>query len=310
MQICLFSCLLFGLLVSTTDASPANGSHSPVQNWLYTSQIDNETLHLLDRPDILGVQALYFWKSIEPQKGQYDFSAIQQDLELVQARGKQLWVQVMDRSFTVQNNPVPPYLHTPHYNNGSVAESSGCGWVAAQWNEYVRERFQCLLKALSDSFDGCIYGMNLPETSLCDILPPYENYTDQDYFHAELENAKYAASVFRKSYAVQYVNFWNGPPNNTFMADSFAFYAKHGVGIGGPDDLPYKPYQEQNSYPYLWEYHDKVPITVIAVQEPDLAYLNPNTSKPFTKQEFTAFAVNQLGAKIMFWALSSPWLHE
>jgi hypothetical protein len=49
---------------------------------------------------------------------------------------------------------------------------------------------------------------------------------------------------------------------------------------------------------------------VVAVQEPDLAAINPNTSKPFTKDEFTSFAEKQLGSKILFWALSSPWLHQ
>ena len=82
------------------------------------------------------------------------------------------------------------------------------------------------------------------------------------------------------------------------------------MGVGGPDNIPYKSTMEANAYPYMSQYRNKVPINVVAVQEPDLAAVNPNTTKPFTKQEFEDFAVHQLGAKVIFWALSSPWLHQ
>lgn len=292
-----------------------NGS---VSNWLYTSQIDNQTLTLLDRPDINGVQSLYTWRSLEQNQGKYDFSAIHSDLRAVKAKGKKLWVQLQDRTFSVKDNPVPNYLHKPIYDNGSVRSCDGTncdadfqsgGWTTAQWNKNVRRRFQALLKAMSESLDGHIYGMNFPETSIAVKFGP--NYTCQDYFDGELDNAGYAASVFHKSFVVQYVNFWcDEQKREQDRSESFAFFAEHGVGIGGPDDIPYRPYQMENSYPYFAKYRNKVPISVIAVQEPDLAAINPNTSKPFTKQEFTDFAVDYLGVEIMFWATSSPWLQE
>lgn len=315
MQTNMRSVLLLGVLASQAVAAPRNNT---VINWLYTGQIDDTTLALLDRPDIAGVQALYNWKSLEPEQDQYDFSRINNDLKRVQAKGKQLWVQLQDRTFSIEYNPVPKYLHAPMYSNGSVEVCDGedCGnnfeaggWLAVHWNEHVRERFQALLKAMSNELDGRIYGMNLAETSV-EPEQNKSNFTCQGYFDGQLENAGYAASVFHKSYVVQYVNFWPcGWANaNNYMSTSFEFYAKHGVGVGGPDLIPYKKGQEDNSYPYISEYRDKVPISVVAVQEPDLQAINPNTSKPFTKQEFTDFAANRLGSKIIFWAESSPWL--
>jgi hypothetical protein len=39
-----------------------------------------------------------------------------------------------------------------------------------QWNPAVRERYQALISALAARFDGRVYGINLPETSV-DIDP-------------------------------------------------------------------------------------------------------------------------------------------
>ncbi|PTB41639.1 uncharacterized protein TrAFT101_009753 [Trichoderma asperellum] len=313
--------LAFSALAGQALAAPsAAASATPTpQNWLYSPQIDDVALNLLDRHDIVGVQAQYTWKSLEPTEGYYNFSKITRDYKNVLGKGKKLWVQVQDRTFDPSNDPVPGYLHTPYYNNGSAPSCDGnctsenfnvTGYVAQQWNARVRSRYQALLKELAHDFDGKITGLNLPETSIT-VDVTANNYTDEGYFLGELENAGYAASVFKKSYAVQYVNFWPDGWNNTNnrFTDSFNYYAKHGVGVGGPDLIPNKPGQMKNSYVYIPEYHNKVPITVIAVQQPDvLNETNAATGKPFTKEEFVDFAVNDLKIDIIFWTTIIPWL--
>lgn len=314
--------LTFAALAAQALAAPlpASNNCSTLENWLYSSEVDDESLALLDRPDIVGIQALYSWKSLEPAEDDYDFSSLRSDYENISAKGKKFWVQLQDRSFSPTNDPVPKYLNTPYYNNGSAPSCDGdacdtnfvvSGWVAQQWNARVRHRYQALLKAIAREFDGKITGLNLPETSIS-VDENANNYTNEGYFLGELENAGYAANVFKKSYAVQYVNFWPDGWNNTNnrFTDSFDFYAKHGVGAGGPDLIPNKPGQEANSYVYIPKYHNKVPITVVAVQEPDLEEINQSTGKPFTKEEFVNFAINELKVQIIFWATSSPWLQS
>lgn len=308
------------LLACTTQAQtskcPPAANHT-VRNWLYSSNL-TLAAPLLERPDIDGIQLLYSWASLEPSEGVYNWTQISADLSFVQSKGKMLWVQLQDRSFFLDNYAVPTYMRgKPEYSNGSVSSCdgdcstnfTGSGWAAAQWNENVRARYQNLLSAMAEKFDGKIYGMNFPETSI-QVQENMNNYTSDAYFHGTLDNAKHAAEVFQKSYAVQYVNFWpddvNGP--SSYLNQSFAFFANNHIGIGGPDDIPYSYYQEQNSYPLFDKYRNKVPISVIAVQEPDLRKVNPDTGKPFTKQEFTDFAVDCLGSKIMFWALTANWL--
>ncbi|KAJ5195337.1 uncharacterized protein N7498_008775 [Penicillium cinerascens] len=312
---------LLASLLSISIPAQAKPSNHSIAQWLYTSDIDDEALTLLKRPEIQGVQSLYTWKSLEPQRDQYDFSAIANDLNRTRSQGKHLWVQIQDRSFSTAYNPVPNYLHKPIYNNGSVPQCDGddCGnnfvpggWATCQWNPHVRERFQRLLKALAIAFDDKVYGFNLPETSIEVESNTTSGYTCQKYFEGTLDNAAYAASVFNRSYVVQYVNFWpcGWANENNYMSDSFEFFAANGVGVGGPDDIPYKKTMENNAYPYMSKYRNKVPINVVAVQEPDLAATNPKTNKPFTKDEFLDFAEKQLGSQILFWALSAPWLHQ
>jgi hypothetical protein len=88
------------------------------------------------------------------------------------------------------------------------------------------------------------------------------------------------------------------------------FTQKHSVGVGGPDLILNKPGQEANSYVYIPMYHDPVPITVLAVQEPDLEEINQKTDLAFTKEEIVDFAVNELHARIIFWTVEAPWLRN
>ncbi|KAJ6780588.1 hypothetical protein PWT90_04071 [Aphanocladium album] len=312
-----FLALASGILASPAP-SPSNQQNSTLQHWLYSSTVDDAALALLRRPDLAGVQALYSWKALEVGEGEYDFSGLRADQERVRALGKQFWIQLQDRTFNPRNDPVPAYMHTPAYSNGSAPTCDGedcetnfqvSGWMAQQWNPAVRARHQALLRALADEFDGRITGLNLPETSVA-VLPGTKNYTHESYFWGELETAGVAAAAFKQSHVVQYVNFWPDGWNNTNnrLVDSFEYYAAHGVGVGGPDLIPYKPGQVANSYTYIPMYHDRVPISVVSVQEPDLAEINKETGKPFTKEEFVRYAVDVLRVSIIFWSVESPWL--
>jgi len=85
-------------------ASPAAADEP--RNFIYTGELA-EHLDLLDRPDIEGAQVIYPWRMLEPEKGEYDFSAIEADLALTDARGKQLFAQIQDRFFLPTARNVP-----------------------------------------------------------------------------------------------------------------------------------------------------------------------------------------------------------
>lgn len=292
------------------------------QNYLYTSSGElAEHRALLARPDIHGVQIVYSWKQLEPAEGKYDFSAIEQDLAQTDALHKKLFIQIQDRFFEAQARNIPAYLQTAKYAGGLVAQTDNPGegkapaqgWVAMQWNPEVRARYQALLSALAEKFDGKVAGVNLPETAIdIDMKDPKSGFSCDKYFTATLDNIQFARKAFAQSHVVQYVNFWPCEWNNDkqYMSRLFTVAAQNRIGLGGPDIVPYKNAQMKNAYPFFHQHKGKLDLVAMAVQEPTLSYTNPKTHKKFTRAEFTDFAENYLGANIIFWSTQTPWLNK
>jgi hypothetical protein len=311
---------LLALLLCSWLAVPGAAAEQPV-NFLFADSDELQKISaIIDRPDIAGVQIVYSWKSLETAQDRYDFSRIERDLEFLGSRNKKLFAQIQDRFFERQHRNVPRYLlEDPRYGGGLAPQRDnpgenqpeGVGWVAMQWHPAVRARYQALLKALASRFDGRLFGVNLPE-SAADVDRNAHGFDCDQYFQGELENARVAAQAFVKTHVVQYVNFWPCEWNDDrgYMSRSFAFATEHGIGLGGPDIVPNRNAHMKNSYPFFNRYRGKLELVAMAVQEPTLTYTNPQTGKPFTREEFITFARDYLGVQIIFWSVSSPWLAE
>jgi hypothetical protein len=278
----------------------------------------DEIADLLRRPDIEGVQMIYNWRQLEPREDEYDFSKIERDLAVAEALDKTLWIQLQDRFFYATSRHLPDYiLSQPQYEGGLQAqvtfvaegEPKGAAWVAKQWNAALRARFQALVAALAARFDGRIAGFNFDETAI-DLGDDTSRFDCDGYFAAELENARFARAAFRRSPVVQYVNFWPCQWGDTrgYFSRFFAAAATDGIGLGGPDIVPWKQVQMKNAYPFFHDYRGKLALVAMAVQEPTLTYINPDSGKPFTRAEFVAFATGYLGVGIIFWSKDTPWL--
>jgi len=276
---------------------------------------------LISRPDIEGVQVIYTWRSLEPHEGVYDFTAIEDDLRELDAIDKKLWVQVQDRFFLPTARRIPDYILTHpkydgglarQYDNAGEGKPKGSGWTTKQWNPHVRARFQALLLALADRFDGRIHGINLPESAFDQASDAgvETDFTCEKYFESALENMAVLGAAFRESHAVQYVNFWPCEWNNNlqYMERAFALAAEERIGLGGPDIIPFRQGQMRNSYPFFNKYKPDLPLVAMAVQEPTLTYTNTKTGDPFTRDDFVEFARDYLGVDIIFWSKSAPWL--
>lgn len=303
--------------------APVPLKNSGVVNYFYTSSSDLTGMsNLLKRPDIGGVQIIYNWKDLEPAKDDYRFSKIEDDLRFLNKNHKKLFIQIQDRFFSADAKSVPQYLiDDPTYSGGIVPQNdnvgenqpASSGWVAQQWNPKVQERYQLLLQALAKKFDGRVYGVNLPETAIdLDLNTDESGFSCNKYFNAEIDNMAVARKAFKKSYVVQYVNFWpcEWQNDHQYMSRVFEYAVKNKIGLGGPDIIPNKNAQMKNSYPFFNQYKGKLPLVAMAIQEPTLSHINPKTDKPFTKEEFTDFGENYLGANIIFWSTASPWLKE
>jgi len=298
----------------------ATAAAAEPRNFIYTGDLA-KNVDLLDRPDIDGAQVVYPWRMLEPEKGVYDFSAIEADLALADAAGKQLFAQIQDRFFLAKARRIPQYmLDDPEYGGGLArqydnpgeGEPVGQGWTAMHWNPAVRARFQALLQALGERFDGRLYGVNLPESSFDPLTEDGDRngFTCDAYFAATLDNMRAARAAFAKTEVVQYLNFWPCEWNNdhAFMERAFALAVEEGIGAGGPDIVPHKRAQMKNAYPFFNRHKDELPLIAMAIQEPTLTYTNPETGRKYTREEFVAFARDYLGVDVIFWSVEAPWL--
>ncbi len=198
-------------------------------------------------------------------------------------------------------------------DNPGEGKAQAYGWTTMQWNPAVRIRFQGLLKALAARFDGKVEGVNLPETAIdIDMKADTTGFSCDAYFEAELENLTAARAAFAMSKVVQYVNFWpcEWENDHNYMGRLFERAAASGIGLGGPDIVPWRKGQMKNSYPFFNQYKGKLEFVGMAVQEPPLTYKNDKTGKPFTRDEFTAFAADYLGVDAIFWSVETPWLKQ
>lgn len=276
----------------------------------------------LRRERVAGAQIVYTWRSLEREQGEYDFSRIERDLAYLVAMDRALFVQVQDRFFQPDARHLPEYLLTePQYRGGLARQKDyagegqpeGAGWVAMQWVPAVSARHRALLTALAQRFDGRIAGVNLPESATdLDLDHPPEGFTCDRYVDATLANLRHAAGVFERSPVVQYVNFWPCEWNNDhgYMARTFSLAEEIGAGLGGPDIVPDRRGQMKNSYPFLHRYRGRLPLVAMAVQEPTLTYIDPQTDEPFTAERITCYARDYLGVNVLFWTAQAPWLDD
>src|SRR5579862_2142327 len=91
----------------------------PIHQYVYfnTERERVATDPFLSVPALEGAQIKYTWRQLEPRADEYDFSAVEEDLALLTARGKRLFLQVQDASFSVQWQTVPKYLlQDPQYH--------------------------------------------------------------------------------------------------------------------------------------------------------------------------------------------------
>ena len=296
-------CGLLLLLVSVTSNA------KPVRHYVFFG-MDREKLKdsaaFLETKRFDGAQIAYSWRQLEPGRDGYDFRLIREDLAFLSSKGKKLFVQIQDVSFSEKWVHVPRYLlRDPQYGGGADKQYSFqyvdhretnvkvLGWMARRWDENVRERFRRLLVELGKEFDGKIEGVNLAETAF-DIgdtgaLFP-KGFTFENYRDGIIANMKALKEAFPKSVVLVYANFMPGG----YLLAVYEAARKMRVGVGGPDLLPYKPSQMKNSYPLIRASAPHVPVG-LAVQDGDYQHVNPKTGQQVTIAEVIDFGKEYLG---------------
>lgn len=308
----------------------ATSAAKPIHHYVFFGQ-DREKIRqatsFLEMKTFEGAQIAYTWRRLEPQKDEYDFTAIREDLEFLKSKGKKLFIQLQDVSFSERWNPVPRYLiEDPAYNGGANRQydykegaedqATPAGWMSRRFDPAVQERFHKLLAALGKEFDGRIEGINFAESAVSvgetgRLFP--KGFTFEIYRDGLITNMRALKRAFPKSVVLQYANFmpgeWQPNDDKGYLRSVYKAALELGVGVGGPDLLPYKPGQMNNSYHLIKNAAGTVPVGV-AVQDGNYAHVNPQTKKQVSIAEIIAFATDYLKVDYIFWCTEEPYFSE
>ncbi|MDP9899516.1 hypothetical protein [Variovorax ginsengisoli] len=177
--------LIFTLALLITSTAFALGQ--PAKNYIYLPNREANGPNVRAEKALFdsrfsGAQIVYAWRSLEPVKDQYDFSAIKQDFGYLSSINKKLWIQLQEKSFQTNRKNVPnDLLLDPIYKGGVLKQSMLSAserdpkkpetddeyrWSAKMWEKPVRDRFQKLIAASGKELDGQIEGMNFSESPI------------------------------------------------------------------------------------------------------------------------------------------------
>lgn len=190
-------------------------------------------------PGFRGIQKAYSWRTLEPEKDRYDFSAIRSDLAVLRRHDKRLVVQVQTKTFGSGQNYCPAYLSGAEYGGGVYRTRWG-SFNPIIWNEQVNQRLNALYTRLGKELDRepNLEAVVIPESATTFDPADIEKlqYTAEKYTRAVEAGMRSIRDAFPTTVVIQYVNM---PPESI---QALADYSKaHGVGFGGPDIYPYDP---------------------------------------------------------------------
>ena len=308
----------------------ATVSAKPVHHYVFFGQ-DREKIkeasEFLETKALEGAQVAYSWRQLEPEKDEYDFSLIREDLAFLASKGKKLFIQLQDVTFNKSRINVPLYLlRESHYNGGADKQyrvkdgdeehATVEGWMARRWDPTVQERFHKLLFTLGKESDGRVEGINFAETAAGfgesgHLFP--KGFSFEIYRDAIITNMKALKRAFPNSVVMQYANFmpgeWRPTEDKGYLRAVYEAAKELKVGVGGPDLLPYRPGQLKSSYPLIRDAARTVP-TGIAVQEGNYEDQDPKTGKRITIPELLEFATEYLKVDYIFWCTQEPYYSE
>lgn len=303
-------------------------AESDVRHFMYVAR-DRERLRghaMLDEPRIAGAQVMYLWSALEPARDEYDFSAIEGDLEYLASHGKTLFVQLQDATFYNRYQPAPGYLLTGEFDGGALPQlnddGEAEGWTVKRWNPAVQARFARLLDALGQQFDGRIEGINLQESAIGVSADQDPSFSHAAYAQALRERMLALKQAFPRSVTMQYANFMPGewlPWNDKgYLRGLYRYGEEIGVGLGGPDLMVQRRGQLNHTIAMMHEHDYSVPLG-IAVQDGN--YIGVTGADGEIAGEIRRersnrvpmlyeFARDFMGVDYIFWVDQAPYFEE
>lgn len=256
-----------------------------------------------------GVQIRYTWAELEPSSGQYDFSRIQRDLDLLQPAGKRLFILLQTKQFGDGFPTIPTYLDTDISGGGSFAitnaaeASSGEGAATGRniklWNRTIRDRLIALNNALGARFNQhpSLEGLAMTETAMGTPVDIAVTARQKQSFYDNLLQVQGALrKAFPNTVTMQFTNY----PKNilpTFVAG----LRKIGAALGGPDIYLDDPDLLTGVYPYYGQQSGQLPLGPSVQGDNYYRRVYGGPEEPPSIDELYQFGRNELRANYMFW---------
>lgn len=311
--------------------APCPLSKDSIKHFVYFTR-DRKSIHdhpLLSTPRIEGAQIMYSWRQLEPRRGEYDFSMIEEDYNYLLSHGKKLFIQFQDVSFQPTYKAIPDYLLSEEFDGGCTQSFNDHGepegWVGKRWNPQVQHRFALLMSELGKAFDGKIEGINLQESAAGSSDENDTSFSPKRYAECLQENMLALKKAFPKSTTMQYANFMPGEwlpwEDEGYLRSIYEYGQKVGVGLGGPDLMVQRRGQLNHTIAMMHENEFTVPLG-IAIQDgnyigktgADMDYQEDMDKGSKERKNMVpllhAFAKDFLRVNYMFWVNQEPYFVE
>src|ERR1700733_15463116 len=164
-------------MLSQANADPAAGikwhpgHYMSIRNsHRYDEQDFGYIRELANEPTVMGILRDWKWRDVEPKKGEYDFSEIDDYLNAVKKLpgSKHFIIRIENRTFGGQKGIVVPdyLLNDAAYAGGQIAMAHGV--VARIWEPAVMDRLIALTQALAARYDAepLVEGISTSETAI------------------------------------------------------------------------------------------------------------------------------------------------
>lgn len=188
-----------------------------------------------DVTDFTGIVLQIDWAMLEPTRGTYDFTRVDQVMALARSKGKHVRLKIMDRSFWASCNPpvalLPPYVQQV---------SAGVGCFADVWTPSTMDGYIALHIAAAKRYDAdpAFAGFNTEEIVMA--VPNGVALTPAVY----AQRVRLANELFAAVPQALLISEFNWPLNNDVskfnaMVDATVVRgtggAKNAMGISWPD---------------------------------------------------------------------------
>jgi hypothetical protein len=200
-------------LPGTTTPTTAAAPQSPGFQGIFEFAGNNASSDAADS-DLAGVVLVYYWSQIEPQKGVFDWSVVDDDMAPWVAAGKKVILRISTSGYASWD---PPYSGsaTPQwvYGDGADSITDNGETIPVYWDPAYLADYKGFVQALAQRFDGDpsvafiepgigMGGETLPETNVSAAgIGTWQSagYTDTSWLSTVETIASFFAASFRST---------------------------------------------------------------------------------------------------------------